>query len=392
MPDRHAVLSASKAHQWLKCPPSIRWSEQFPEPEQSEAAAEGVLAHSLAEDHMRKTLDGKRLTVPAKIKNHPLYKPAMVEHVAAYCDTIMETITQMREENADPIIYLEQELDLSPWVPEGFGTADCVVIGNGVLHVFDFKYGKGIPVTAEENPQLSLYGLGALNEFGMLYDIDLVTLHIIQPRLDSITEWTIARDQLELWGEEIKPIAKLAFAGAGEYNPGEDQCRWCVCKNVCRAYNSYILDAAKARFNDLGEERQPNELTPKEIAELLKVVDEIKRWATRVADYALDQALTNGTKYPGFKLVEGISRRKITDEKEATDALVVAGFQPIQIMKLKGLGDLEELVGKKRLNELIGDYVIKPPGKPTLVPVDDKRPEYNEGKNVFQEIKEEIEK
>ena len=389
MPDKHAVLGPSKAHQWLACPPSIRWEESFPEPEQSEAAAEGTLAHSLAETFMRKTLDGKRLIVPAKIKNDPLFKPAMVEHVEVYCDTIMETLTKMKQDGADPSIFLEQALDLTPWIPEGFGTADCILIGNGTLHVFDFKYGKGVPVDAEDNPQLKIYGMGALNEFGMLYDIDLVTLHIIQPRLNSITEWSIPRDMLEWWGETVlKLTAEQAFKGEGEYNPGEDQCRWCRCKNVCRAYNTYMLDAAKARFNDLGEERQPNELSPAEIAELLKVVEEIKRWATKVAEYALDQALTKGVKYPGFKLVSGISRRKITKEKEAAEALAEAGFYPAETMKLKGIGDLEDLVGAKRLNELIGKYIVKPEGKPTLVPESDKRPEYNEGSRVFKEIKE----
>jgi len=389
MPDRHAVLSASKAHQWLKCPPSVRWELQFDEPEQSEAAAEGTVAHALAEDHMRKTLEGKRLTVPTRIKSDPLFRPAMVEHVATYCDTIMEVYHQMQEAGNDPSIYLEQELDLSPWVPEGFGTADCILIGNGTLHVFDFKYGKGVPVDAEENPQLSLYGLGALNEFGMLYDIDLVTLHIIQPRLDSITEWSIARDELELWGENtVKPTAALAFEGKGEFNPGTDQCRWCRCKNVCRAYNTFMLESAKARLNEEGEERQPNEMAPEEIAKLLEVVEEIKRWATRVAEYALDQALNHDVTYPGFKLVEGISRRKITNEKAATDDLVAAGFLPTQIMKLKGIGDLEELVGAKRLKELIGDYIEKPDGKPALVPKTDKRPEYNKFKTVFEEVTE----
>lgn len=388
MPDRHAVLSASKSHQWLKCPPSVRWEESFEEAPQSEAAAEGTLAHALAEDHMRKTLDGKKLTVPAKIKANPLYRPAMVEHVATYCETIMETVIGMREAGTDPSVFLEQELDLSPWIPEGFGTADCVVIGDGVLHVFDFKYGKGVPVDAEENPQLKLYGLGALNEFGMLYDIDLVTLHIIQPRLESITEWSIPRDTLEWWGEtEVKPIAQTAFEGKGEFNPGQDQCRWCKCKNVCRAYHTYMLESAKARLNENGEERQPNELSTQEIAKLLEVVDEIKRWATKVAEYALEQALNNGVEYPGFKLVEGISRRKITDEKAALDSLMLDGYAVNQITKLKGIGDLEELVGKKKLTELIGKYIEKPEGKPTLVPESDKRKEYNKFK-VFEEVSE----
>ena len=388
MPEKHAVLSASKSHQWLECPPSIRWEEQFPEREQSEAAAEGTVAHALAEDHMRKTLEGKRLTVPAKIKNDPLFRPAMVEHVATYCEAIMETYHQMQEDGADPSVYLEVQLDLTPWVPEGFGTADCILIGNGALHVFDFKYGKGVPVDAEDNPQLKLYGLGALNEFGMLYDIDLVTLHIIQPRLDSITEWSIARDLLEWWGEcTVKPIAQTAFKGEGNFNPGTSQCRWCRCKNVCRAYNTFMLDSAKARLNDSGEERQPNELSDAEIAKLLGVVEEIKRWATRVADYALEQALNEGARYPGYKLVEGISRRKITDEKAAAEELMVAGFTPKQTMKLKGIGDLEDLVGIKKLNELIGKYIVKPDGKPTLVPESDKRKEFNEFK-VFEEVNE----
>lgn len=388
MPEKHAVLSASKSHQWLECPPSIRWEEQFPEREQSEAAAEGTVAHALAEDHMRKTLEGKRLTVPAKIKNDPLFRPAMVEHVATYCEAIMETYHQMQEDGADPSVYLEVQLDLTPWVPEGFGTADCILIGNGALHVFDFKYGKGVPVDAEDNPQLKLYGLGALNEFGMLYDIDLVTLHIIQPRLDSITEWSIARDLLEWWGEcTVKPIAQTAFKGEGNFNPGTAQCRWCRCKNVCRAYNTFMLDSAKARLNDSGEERQPNELSDAEIAKLLGVVEEIKRWATRVADYALEQALNEGARYPGYKLVEGISRRKITDEKAAAEELMVAGFTPKQTMKLKGIGDLEDLVGVKKLNELIGKYIVKPDGKPTLVPESDKRKEFNEFK-VFEEVNE----
>lgn len=389
MPERHAVLSASKAHQWLQCPPSIRWGEKFVQPEQSEAAAEGTLAHALAEDHMRKLLAGKKLTVPAKIKADPLYRPAMVEHVAVYCDEIMGVLNHMRLQGADPTIYLEQELDLSPWVPEGFGTADCILIGNGILHVFDFKYGKGVPVSAEDNPQLKLYGLGALNEFGMLYSIEAVTLHIVQPRLDSITEWTIMREDLEKWGEDtVKPLAELAYKGEGEYTPGTDQCRWCVCKNACRAYNTFMLDAAKARLTEDGKERLPNELSPEEIASLLGMVEDIKRWATKVADYALDQALNNGVRYPGYKLVNGISRRKIIDEKKAQENLMTAGFTPKDTMKLKGLGDLEDLVGAKRLQELIGDYIVKPEGKPTLVPVTDKREELNSFNKVFKEVTE----
>ena len=384
-PEKHATLGASKAHQWMACPPSARWEEQFTDPGPSEAAQEGTVAHALAEDHLSKVLVGKKVTTPKKLRENPLYRPAMEEHVATYCDAVMETMTSLQSH--DPIIYLEQRLDLSKWIPEGFGTADCILIADGVLHVFDFKYGKGVPVSAEENPQLKLYGLGAIAEFECLYDIKDVVLHIVQPRLDSITEWGVSREVLEKWGEFIvKPVAQQAFDGDGEFNPGEDQCRWCLCKNACRAYNTYMLDNCKARFNDLGEERLPNELSAKEIADLLGVVDEIKRWITSVSDYALDQALNHDVSYPGYKLVEGTSRRKITDEAKVISLLDDHGFTTEKTCKLKGITDLEELVGKKQLQDIIGDYVVKPPGKPTLAPESDKRKPYSDIK--FTEVKE----
>jgi hypothetical protein len=289
----------------------------------------------------------------------------MIEHVGVYCDAVLETLTEMRQ-HGNPVIYLEQRLDLSAYIPEGFGTADCVIIDDGTMHVFDLKYGKGVPVSAEENPQLKLYGLGCIEEFGCLYDIKEVVLHIVQPRLDSISEWMISREVLEKWGEFIvKPIAKKAFEGEGEYNPGEEQCRWCRCKNACRAYNNYMLDQVKLRFNDQGEERLPNELSPAEIAELLKSVEAIKLWANKVAEYALDQAVNNGVEWPGYKVVEGQSRRKIKDEEKVIDILRSRGYTTEQICKLRGITDLEELAGEKTLKEMIGDYIIKPPGKPT---------------------------
>jgi hypothetical protein len=390
-PTGHALLGASKSHQWLECPPSARFEEQFEAPPQSEAAAEGTLAHALAEDHLRKLLDGKKVTTPKKLKSDPLYRPAMEEHVATYCDVILETLTAMREAHSDPIIYLEQPLDLSRWIPEGFGTADCILIGDGTLHVFDFKYGKGVPVAAEENPQLKLYGLGALNEFECLYEIREVVLHIIQPRLDSITEWSVSRDVLAKWGEfVVKPIAEKAFKGEGEYNPGESQCRWCLAKNRCRAYNAWLLDTCQLRFTDQGEEREPNELSDKEIAEILGMAEEIKKWVTNVTDYAKDQALNHGVHFPGYKLVEGPSRRKITDEQKVIDILRDSGYTTEQVCKLKGITDLEELTGKKCLQQLIGEYIVKPQGNPTLAPETDKRKPYGETKFTEVEEKQEL--
>lgn len=388
MPPRsHALLGASKAHQWLACPPSARWEEKFEDPGPSEAAAEGTLAHALAENHLSRAIAGKRRSTPKKIKEDPLYKPAMEEHVDTYVAEVLGTLTAMREVGADPIIYLEQKLDLSSWIPDGFGTADCIIIGNGALHVYDFKYGKGVPVSAEENPQLKLYGLGALEEFSLLYDIQEVVLHIVQPRLDSITEWPVSREILEKWGKFIvKPTAEQAYAGEGEYSAGEEQCRWCLCKMACRTYNNWRLDQCKAMFTEQGEERSPNELSPQEIADLLKSAEGIKKWANAVQEFAQDQAINHGVEWPGFKLVEGQSRRKIVDENKVLEILDTNGFTADQVCKLKGIGDLEDIVGKKQLADMIADYIVKPPGKPTLVPESDKRPAYGEIR--FTEVKE----
>ena len=383
-PAKHSLLGASKAHQWLECPPSARAEEKYEEPPESEAAAEGTVAHALAEHHLSKMLEGKRITTPKVIRENPLYKPAMEEHVATYCDVVMETLTGMQA-GGDPVVYLEQALDLTEWIPEGFGTADCVLIGDGTIHVFDFKYGKGVPVAAEENPQLKLYALGCIAEFGCLYDIKEAVLHIVQPRLDSITEWSVSREVLEKWGTfVVKPIAQKAFNGEGEFNPGESQCRWCRAKNRCRAYNEYLLSVCQMRFDDLDNYRDPNELSNKEIADILKMGDEIKRWVSSVSDYALDQALNHSVHFPGYKLVEGRSNRKITDEAVVITLLDDKGYTTDKTCRLKGITDLEDLVGKKELQELIGTYIVKPQGKPVLVPETDKRPEYT----VFTEVKE----
>ena len=384
-PIKHSPLGASNAHQWMLCTPSIREGEKYATEEEkpSEAAEEGTLAHALAEDHLKKALAGKKITTPATVRRNPLYRPAMEEHVAVYVDAVMGTMTALQ--NEDPSIFLEQKLDLSRWIPEGIGTADCVIIANGVLHVYDLKYGRGVPVYAEENDQLKLYGLGAINEFECLYEIREAVLHIVQPRLDSITEWTVSREVLEKWGEFIvKPTAQKAFAGEGEFNPGEDQCRWCKARNRCRAYNQYILDSCQLRFTDLGEERLPNELSDKEIAAMLDMAGEIKAWCSKVVEYAQEQAL-NGVKFPGYKLVEGPSRRKITDEQKVIDILREQGYTTEQVCKLRGITDLEDLAGKKILGSLIGEYIVKPQGNPTLVPESDKRPEFTDIK--FREVK-----
>ena len=385
-PQKHSDLGASKAHQWIPCPPSIEAEKRFGEPDKpSDVKDEGSLAHELAEDHLRKMLNGKKVTTPKKLKNNALYRKAMEEHVGVYCDVILETLTAAQQ-LGKPVIYLEQQLDYSKYAPGGFGTADCVIICDGTMHVFDFKYGKGVPVSAEDNPQLKLYALGCIEEFGMLFDIQEVVLHIVQPRLDSISEWTISREALEDWGMNVvRPAAEKAAKGEGDYNPGEHQCRWCRAKNRCRAYNDYLLTVCQIRFDDLGDQRDPDALSDEEIAKILKMGEEIKRWVTSVNEYALDQALNNGVTFPGYKLVEGRSNRKITDEAFVIELLKQAGFGPDKTCKLKGLTDLEEVIGsKKEMQELIGEYIVKPQGKPVLAPETDTRKPYT----VFSEIKE----
>lgn len=372
-PNAHAILSPSKSHQWLECTPSAVWESMEPEEPASEAAEEGTLAHSIAEFKLTNAFAGKKGKTPKKLRDNPLYAPVMEEHTNTYVDTIMEIRSGMP---ADTVAYVEQQLDLREWVPDGFGTSDCVMIGDGVMHVCDLKYGKGVPVSAEDNPQLKLYALGCYAEFSALYDINDVVVHIIQPRLDSITESRMSTAELLLWGETVvKPRAQLAAAGEGTYNPSDDTCRWCRCKNKCRAYQEHVMEVAKLRFNPEGEERKPNELSMEEIGQLLDSVEELKRWATGVTEWALEQATNRGVKIPGWKLVEGRSVRKITGEDEVVTILDDAGYTTDKTCKLRGLTELESLIGKKELATLLGDHIIKPRGKPVLAHEDDKRPE-----------------
>lgn len=391
-PTNHALLGASKAQQWLNCPPSVKWEQSFPEPDNTEAAAEGTLAHAIAEEHLRRLLAGKKVATSQKLKKHPLYRPVMEEHVDTYTTYVMELYAEARQRTPDAMLLLEERVDFSEYVPEGFGTADVILIADGHMHIVDFKYGKGIPVDAAGNPQIRLYALGALNAYAMLYDIDDTTMHIVQPRLDSITSETLPVDMLEGWGADyVAPRAALAAEGKGDHNPGE-HCRWCRCKNVCRHFAMKQLEIARLRFSEPEhQERLPDELSPAEIAEILSGVDELTRWAKSVKDYALDQAVNHGVAYPGYKVVEGRANRVITDEAKAIDMLDGAGFTTDTITELKGIGALEEIVGKKLLSSLLGDLIVKPAGKPVLAREDDKRPALNsfaEAQAVFSQREE----
>lgn len=366
----HAVLSASGAHRWIECPPSARLEEQFPD-ETSPYAEEGTTAHALAEVRLMQAL-GAKVRLSSRITKSEHYNPSMEEHVAGYVTLVIERINVHRQYTPDPLIMFEQRLDFSRWVPDGFGTGDVVIVSDLGVEVIDLKYGQGVPVSAEGNPQTRLYGLGAYEAYSALYDIDRVFMTIVQPRLDSISTEELSVAALLEWAEEvIVPAAKLAYAGEGNFYPGK-HCRFCRAKAVCRARAEANLDLARYDF------ASPETLSPEEIAEILTQLErDFLTWASDVQAYALDQAVNHGVKFPGWKLVEGRSNRRYADEEAVKAVLRDAGYTDEQILKmdLKGITEIEKLLGKKRFAELLSEYVVKPTGKPTLVPESDKRPE-----------------
>lgn len=374
MPEVHAKLSASGSHRWLKCTPSVMLEKDFTE-SFSDYAAEGTLAHELGEISLLRNLNQmseaqfkKRLK---SIMKNSFWATDMTDYVDIYVSICMEKVSETKKIDELAEFKVEQRLDFSEWVPEGFGTGDFVIVANGRVEICDLKYGKGVPVSAKNNSQMMLYALGAISEFDFIYEIDTVKMTIIQPRLDSISEWEISKADLIKWAEEfVKPRAKMAIAGEGELVAGE-HCTFCKARAVCRARAEKNLELAKYEFRD------SNLLSNEEVADVLARIDELVRWTTDVKDYALEEAL-KGTSYPGFKVVEGKSNRKYTDTDKIESLLFDNGYTEIYKPKeLLGLTAMEKLVGKKKLIELIGEYIEKPQGKPVLVPSTDKREVYN---------------
>jgi len=382
----HAILSASGAHRWLNCTPSAKLEQQMPE-EKSEYAAEGSFAHKLAEHHLSYQLakigGAKYEKQLKKLKTNDFYCQEMEDHVNTYVDFAIERINEAYSKSKDAVVLLEQKIDFSPWVPEGFGTGDLIIIADKTLEVIDLKYGKGVPISAENNPQMRLYGLGAFNEFDMLYDIKNVAMTIVQPRLDNVSTEELEYSELLAWGNDyVKPLADLAFNGGGEFMAG-DHCRFCKAKATCRARAEKNMELAKYDFQD------PPLLSHDEVADILFKADELKSWAGDVQTYALDQAEKHGVKFPGWKLVEGRSNRKYLDEEKVAETLTGAGYKEDDLYTrvLKGITAMEKFVGKKKFTELLKDLVIKPAGKPTLVPESDKRPEINSAAAAAEDFK-----
>ena len=358
----HAVLSASSAHRWLFCTPSARLEQGF-EDTSSEAAAEGTAAHALAEHKLKRALKRR-----SKRPTSDYDSDEMEEHTDSYTSFVIEQLTEAKKLCKDPIVLIEQRLDLSEYVPESFGTADCVIAGEGTLHVIDFKYGTGVLVESERNPQMMLYALGALRLFDTLYTIKTITMSIYQPRRENVSTWTLPIADLIAWAEEeLRPRAKLAFDGEGEYCAGE-WCIFCCAAIRCRTRAAEKMKLAQQEFP------LPPLLSDEEIAGVLHQLPDLVKWANEIMAYATGEAISHGKAWPGFKLVEGRSVRKYANEDDVANAAKDAGYTDIYEHKLITITAMERLMGKKKFNEILGGLVVKPPGKPTLVPDSDKRP------------------
>lgn len=361
-PSKHAVLSASSSHRWLNCNPSARLESEF-EDRETEAAAEGTAAHALAEHKLRKALKMRSRKPVSKFDSDE-----MDIHTDGYVEFVLESLAEAKQLCADPKVLIEQRLDFSCYVPDGFGTRDCLIVADKLLHIIDFKYGQGVLVDAEKNPQMMLYALGALRIFDCLYNITDVSMSIYQPRRENISTWTISVKGLDEWAEKtLKPRAELAFKGEGEYCPGS-WCQFCKAAVKCRARAEAKLQLAKYEF------AQPPLLSDAEIGDILGKLDDLTKWANEIIAYAQDAAVNHGKQWPGYKLVESRTNRKYTNEDAVIDAAHAAGYTDIFKKSLISITEMEKLMGKKTFAEILGDLVIKPQGKPTLVPASDSRP------------------
>lgn len=372
MPDKHAVLSASSSHRWLNCTPSAQLERTY-ENKTATVAEEGTAAHALCEYKLRKALGDTPKKCPVSVYD----SQEMEDFTNDYVSYVMEQLNIAKQTCPDALVMIEQRLDFSQYVPDGFGTGDCLIIADDTLHIIDFKYGLGVLVEAENNPQMMLYALGALSVYDTIYDIRNVSMTIFQPRRENISTWTISVEELLDWAEnELKPKAELAAKGEGEFCAGE-WCMFCRARVKCRARAEAWLKFAQYDF------RLPQELDDMEIEVILESLDKLTSWANDIKAYALDSAL-QGKQWEKFKLVEGRSVRKYTDEEKVAEAVKSAGYDPYE-RKVLGITAMTGLLGKKKFEEILNGLIHKPQGKPTLVPLSDKRPPINTAQTDFKE-------
>jgi hypothetical protein len=365
----HALLSASGAHRWMNCTPSAVLESEFPDTT-SEAAKEGTLAHEMAEaklQHLFNTQNYRKATLTRtlnKIKKNELYQPEMDGYTDDYVAYIRKAAMEFEK---TPYIAIEKRLDLTAYIPDGFGTADCVMIGERTLHIIDLKYGKGVPVSSEDNPQLLIYALGALEAYKMLFAVDTVKISIVQPRIDNTNSSAYSVTLLREWGEDVKELANIAIKGEGEYTPG-DWCRFCRARQQCRARADKNIELA-FEIN-----KKPPLITNEEVGEYLRKGEDVAKWLTELQDYALAECLA-GRNIDGYKAVEGRGSRVWTNMDAAFEAIIEEGTDKAMLYELKPLtlAQVEKLMGKAHFADVAGEFVVKSPGKPTLVPSTDKR-------------------
>lgn len=370
---KHAFLSASASHRWLNCPPSAKLCEGMPD-EPSIYAQEGTDCHELCAYLVEKAM-GRDTENPTG--HLSFYSEEMQSCAEEYCSYVMEQYEKAKNYCKDPVMFIEQKLDFSNWVENGFGTGDCVIIADEVLHIIDYKHGLGVLVESEGNTQMMCYALGALDAFDDIYDISRIEMTIFQPRRDNVSTWSLSRIDLLDWANKVlAPTAKLAYEGKGEFKAG-DHCQFCKAKAVCRKRAEYNLELARYDFV------MPDTLSETEIAAILTKIDSLITWGNDVKDYALSQA-QKGVHYEGFKVVEGRSNRKFTDEDEVAKTVTEAGYDPYE-KKLLGITAMSTLLGKKKFEEMLGSLIYKPPGKPALVPDSDSRPAMNTAAEDFND-------
>lgn len=365
----HAKLGPSSAKKWMTCTPSMKFEENF-EDQESEFAMEGTDAHTFAEMIVNEEWD----TLAVFKQESEFYNGEMEEEIKKYIDMVYNEYSISRYYDPSTILIPEMRVHFEEWVPEGFGTADTTIIGSGWLKLIDLKYGKGVPVQAYDNPQLKIYALGAYNAYKSLYDIQNVEMVIAQPRLNSLTRFTISVKDLLHWADtELRPKAQKAWKGEGEFIAG-DHCRFCRGKQRCKAFSNHMMQLRDYGF------KSPNLLTNQDLSEILGKIDALAIWATEVKKYALSQAENHGAKIPGWKLVEGRSNRIIKNEDVVVTLLMQDGWRRELLYKepeLRPMTEIEKLVGPKAFANLLGNNMIKPTGKPTLVEESDPRPELN---------------